>query len=134
MLANPLYEDGAVSQRPGLITAPQFIYGGRISGFYPAIPVKDGYHFRADIGCQNQATSCSILFKLEFKIDNGPAHVYWAYGKQFDGRNVQVDINLILLSGENVSFGLTAYSLGFPNEENRAVWIAPRIVQSGIIP
>lgn len=130
----PLLEDGAISNRSGLVTSPQFIYGGSISGFYPAILILNGYHFRATIGCEYQATSCSVLFKLQFKIDNGSPHVLWAYGKQFDGKNPQVDIDLSLLSGEEVSFGLSAYSVGFPNEDNRAVWVAPRIVQAGAIP
>jgi hypothetical protein len=133
MVEKPQFEDGAVSNRRGLVTSPQFIYGGSITGFFPPVPVQNGYHFRTTLGCEYQATSCSVLFKLTFKIDNGSTHVFWAYGKQYDGNNPQVDVDLSLLSGENVSFGLSAYSVGFPNEENRAVWIAPRIVQVGPI-
>jgi hypothetical protein len=123
----PDLEDGTTALKPGLLTLPQATADAYIRGLYPPIRVQSGEHFKATIACENGATTCLVLFRLEYQIGDQPSRAYWAYGKQYDRRPVQVDVDLGLLAGQNVRFGLAVFSLGSARD-NRAIWLAPRIV------
>ena len=127
-LPSPKLENGTTALQPGLITSPQMINDGYIRGTYPGIVIQNGDHFKATIGCENGAIACDALFLLEYQLGPGPMRTYWAYSEQYDGENTQIDVDLNLLAGEKVSLGLVVFPLG-PVAENRALWVAPRIVR-----
>ncbi|HSM71102.1 MAG TPA: NBR1-Ig-like domain-containing protein, partial [Anaerolineales bacterium] len=66
----PKMEDGEV-RGAGLITHPEKINNGIITGKYSAINIQSGDHFRALIGCMQKANDCNMVFKLEYQIGNG---------------------------------------------------------------
>jgi hypothetical protein len=127
-LDSPKLEDGTIALQPGLITFPQMTSDGYIRGIYPAITVQRGDHFNAIIGCENGAATCSVLFRLDCQIGSGPLRAYWAYGEQYNGENIPIDVDLNLLIGEKVNLGLAVFPLATAND-NRALWVAPRIVR-----
>jgi hypothetical protein len=126
-LASPKLEDGTVSSQAGLLTFPQMVDDGQVRSIFPAIAVQNGDHFKATVGCENGATQCLVLFRLEFRIGNGPVNTYWTYSEQYDGENSQIDVDLGLLAGQKVNFGLAVLANGTATDD-RALWVAARIV------
>jgi hypothetical protein len=126
-LDQPILEGGTAFQSPSLLMAPQSTSNGFISGSYPAFNVQAGEHFLATIGCEDGATGCLVFFRLDYQIGSAAPSTCWGVGKQYDGKPSQIDVDLILLSGQDVRFTLSVYSLG-PAFGNRVVWVAPRVV------
>jgi hypothetical protein len=126
-LEQSILEGGVVFQHPSLLMAPQATSSGFISGTYPEINVQAGEHFLATIGCEDRATGCMVLFRLDYQIGSAAPRTYESFGKQFSGEPWPIDVDLGLLSGQDVRFTLSVYSLG-PASGNRVVWVAPRVV------
>lgn len=122
-------EDGTSLTRPSLLSVPQNVFNGYIRGVYPSFRVQPGDRFQAIINCEDQATSCGVLFRVDYQLADGIVHDFWAFGEQYDGRYFTVDLDLSPLAGRDVRFVLTVLSLG-PASGDRALWVAPRIVRS----
>jgi len=125
-------EDGTILARPSLLTAPENVFNGYIRGIYPSFKVLPGDRFRAIINCENKATSCGVLFRLDYQLANGIVREFWAFGEQYDGKYFSVDLDLSPLVGQDVRFVFTVLSLG-PASGDRALWVEPRIVRSILI-
>ncbi|MBC8335335.1 MAG: hypothetical protein H8E29_08735 [Anaerolineales bacterium] len=111
---------------PGLLTVPQTSNNGFIQGVFPATTVVNGSRFQATVGCEEGATSCAVLIRLDYQDENGQIHEFWGFGERYDGLNFEVDLDLSPLAGEKVNFVFTVLSLGSPDGD-RVLWIAPRI-------
>ena len=122
-------EDGTLATRPGLLTAPQNLFNGYIRGVYPSYRVQNGDHFRAIVNCEGRATSCGVLFRLDYQLADGIVRDFWAFGEQYEGSYFTVDLDLSPLAGQNVRFVLTVLSLG-PASGDRALWVEPRITRN----
>lgn len=120
-------EDGSSGARPGILTVPQNTFNGYIRGVYPSIKVQRGDHFQATVNCESGATSCGVLFRVDYQTADGIVHDFWAFGEQYDGKTFTVDLDLSSLAGQDVKFVLTVLSLG-PASGDRALWVEPRIV------
>ncbi len=125
-VSNPQLETGAVSSGLGLITFPQNTWNGYIQGFYPSYTVQSGDRFRSIVNCAYGATSCNVVFRLDFQTGSGPITTFWAFLEKYDGQYYQADLSLSPLVGQNVKFILTVLSAGSPNGD-RALWVAPMI-------
>ena len=121
-------EDGSSSTQPSLLTVPENIFNGYIRGVYPSFKVKQGDHFKAIINCEDKATACGVLFRVDYQV-NGIVHDFWAFGEKYDGQYFVVDLDLSPLAGQDVRFVFTVLSLG-PASGDRALWVNPRIVRS----
>ncbi|MCB0118581.1 MAG: hypothetical protein KDD72_06100 [Anaerolineales bacterium] len=128
LISNPSkLENGTTDARTGLITYPQNINNGYIQGIYPSYLVKPGDKFRATIGCENNATSCYVVFRLDYAISGGSTiQTFWAFVEKYEGNVYNADIDLSPLAGQNVKFTLTVLSTGSPAGD-RALWTAPII-------
>lgn len=122
-------EDGTTSFNPTLITVPQNINNGFIRAVYPSFRVQAGDHFQAIIGCEYGATTCGVLYRVDYQLADGVVRDFWAFGEQYDGRYFVVDLDLTPLAGQNVKFVFTILSLGNASND-RALWVQPRIVRT----
>ncbi|NOT03573.1 MAG: hypothetical protein HOP27_03125, partial [Anaerolineales bacterium] len=69
LITNPSkLENGTNDSRSGLLTFPQNINNGYIQGIYPVYRVKSGDRFRAIINCEGGATSCNVMFRLDYSV------------------------------------------------------------------
>ncbi len=128
LIANPSHlENGTTDSRTGLITFPQNINNGYIQGIYPTYKVKAGDKFRATIGCEHNATSCYVVFRLDYSLSGTSSiQTFWAFVEKYEGSIYNADIDLTPLAGKDVKFILTVLSTGSPTGD-RALWTAPMI-------
>ena len=120
-------EDGSTAALPTLLTFPSDSADGYILGVYPEYQVQAGDHFQATVGCELNATSCSVLFRLSYLDSAGAPHDLWSLGEFYDGKYFDEDIDLSALAGQPVKLILSVASLG-SSTGDRALWVAPRIV------
>ena len=114
---------------PGLLLVPQATHDGYIQGIYPEITIQSGDRFRATVSCEEGATSCLVLLRLDYQDENGQIYDFWGFGEQHDGQYFDVDLDLSSLVGKRISFVLRVLSLGSANGD-RVLWIAPRVIHS----
>ena len=122
-------EDGTLRIKPSLITVPENVFNGYIRGVYPSFKVQQGDHFQAIVSCESNATSCGVLFRVDYELADGIVREFWAFGEQYDGRYFAVDLDLNPLAGQDVRFVFTILSLGQASGD-RALWVEPRIMRS----
>jgi hypothetical protein len=122
-------EDGTSLTRPSLLTVPQDSFNSYIRAVYPSFKVQKGDHFQAIVNCEGNATSCGVLFRVDYQLSDGIVRDLWAFGEQYDGNYFAVDLDLSPLAGQDVKLVLSALSLG-PASGDRALWVEPRIVRS----
>jgi hypothetical protein len=126
---NPKLEDGSVVSMPGLLTVPQNVNNGFILGVYPPFKVLPGDRFQSIVNCEGGATSCLVLFRLDYQIGDGPIFGFWTIGEVYEGRYFQADVDLSPFGGQEVKFVLQIQAFGSAVGD-RALWVGPRIVRS----
>jgi hypothetical protein len=129
-LSAPRMENGTTETQPGLLTTPKHTAKGYIQGRYPIFKVQQGDHFLAKVNCQYNANTCDVLFRLEYKIDDGQVKTLKEWHEINEGEYYSVDLDLSSLAGKNVKFYLTALANGSKGKDY-ALWLAPRIVRQG---
>jgi hypothetical protein len=122
-------EDGS-TETPGLMTYPQNVYNGYIQGVYPVFTVQSGDRFQGKINCAYGATSCFVVFRLDY-ISGGVTHTFWTFAERYEGLYYPVNLDLNALAGQTVQFVLTVLANGSASGD-RAVWVAPRITNPSI--
>ncbi|MBI3162889.1 MAG: hypothetical protein HYZ23_10275 [Chloroflexi bacterium] len=128
---SPKLENGTVENRPGLITFPQNVSNGYIQGIYPSYKVKSGDKFRSIVNCENGATSCYVVFRLDYSVSGSSSvQTFWAFVERYEGQFYTADIDLTPLAGQDVKFILTVLATGSPTGD-RALWVAPIIYNAG---
>jgi Ig-like domain-containing protein len=121
-------EDGTTTFSPSLLTAPQNINNGYIRAVYPSFKVQNGDHLQVIVNCEGGATSCGVLYRIDYELSDGLIREFWAFGEFYDHKYYNADIDLTPLAGQNVRFVLTILSLGDASGD-RALWVQPRIVR-----
>jgi hypothetical protein len=124
-------EDGTTASMATLLTVPKDTPDGYILGVYPNYDVQAGDHFQASVGCEQNATDCSVLFRLSYLDQASNAHDLWTLGEFYDGKYYNVDLDVSQLAGQRVKFVLYLSALGNPSGD-RALWVAPRIVHFAV--
>ncbi|MBI5944524.1 MAG: hypothetical protein HY864_09160 [Chloroflexi bacterium] len=134
LITNPSrLENGTNDNRTGLITFPQNINNGYIQGFYPAIAVQSGDKFRSIVNCENGATSCFLVFRLDYSIEGSSTITnFWAFSEKYEGQYYSADIDLSALAGKNIKFILTVLATGSATGD-RALWVGPIIYNAGSV-
>ena len=133
-VSNPHLESGAFDGRLGLLTNPQLVYNGYIQGIYPLYHVQSGDRFRARVNCEYGATSCYVVFRLDYSFSgSSTVHTLWAFVEAYEGLFYDADISLASLVGQDVKFILTVLATG-ASTGDRALWVAPRIYNPASIP
>ncbi len=129
-LDQPKLETGATDLRPALLTHPQLVTNGYIRGIYPPFRVQAGDRFQSIVNCQYGATSCYVIFRLDYQIGDAAPRTFWAFAEKFEGFYYQANLDLSSLAGKEVKFILTVLA-GASASGDRALWVAPRIQRSG---
>ena len=125
-VSNPRMESGATDPRPALLVGPQNVNNGYIQGIYPPFRVQNGDRFRANVNCEYGATSCYVVFRLEYQVGNEPIRILQVWPERYEGGSAPADVNLSQLAGRDVKFILTVLSYGPPTGD-RALWVGPHI-------
>lgn len=131
-LNEPVMENGAKEDEPGLLTSPQDKRDGIISGQYPSFSVQSGDRFRTLINCQHNSKKCDVIFRLDYK-NNGQTKTLGSWHEVYEGRFYPVDLDLSALDGQTVKFILVVDANGANNNDN-AIWLNPQIVRQGTPP
>jgi len=122
-------EDGTTLPRPSLLTAPQNTFNGYIRAVYPSFRVQNGDRLQGIVNCEGNATTCGVLFRIDYQLADGIVRDFWAFGEQYDRNYFVFDLDLSPLAGQDVKFVLTILSLGDASGD-RALWVEPRIVRN----
>ena len=132
---NPTLEDGTAAGKPGLLFILEDRSVAFIQGLYPKMDIFPGDHFQATIGCEGGAVSCYVNYRLEFyNRDTKSSTTIWNAYEKYDGRYVNIDIDLTKFAWKNGQLLLAVYSYG-PGKGDRALWVAPRIArQVDVVP
>jgi len=130
-VAAPVLENG-VTDGPGILVAPQNVYGGYIQGVFPEYVVQSGDHFTSIINCEYNATNCFVNFKLKYQIGSGPIQTLWSFAERYEGLYYNADVNLSSLVGQAVKFILYVDTAGYAYGD-RAMWASPAIVNGGSV-
>lgn len=108
-----------------LATYPERIVDGLITGIFPSYTVKNGDHFRTQLGFRTECTGGNVEFRFGYKEgDNVVIIGKWL--KSCDGSLLTPDIDLSALAGKTVQFVLEVSAHG-PFEKDRSIWVSPRI-------
>jgi hypothetical protein len=126
-LNSPKLEGGRSENEPALITHPEWINNGVISGRFPAFDVEDGDEFHAVIGCLFDAVACDITMQLNYRENGGDLQPLREWDEDYDGEFRNVEVDLSSLAGSSVEFVLAVQSNG-TFDDDRAFWLAPTIV------
>jgi hypothetical protein len=126
-------ENGNSQDDPGLFTVPRDANNGLIAGQYPAIRIREGDRFQARVNCAYRATACNVVFSLSYQIGDGNIRNLGRWGEAYEGKFYPIDLDLSALEGRNVKFNLNVTTNG-PFDQDRAVWIGPRITRLGWAP
>lgn len=124
---HPVLEDGTTASLPTILTFPSASSDGYILGVYPEYEVQAGDHLQASVGCEKDATACSVLFRISYLDQAGAPHDLWTLGEFYDGKYFNLDLDLSREAGQKVKFVLYVSSLGSAAGD-RALWVGPRLV------
>jgi hypothetical protein len=130
-LEQPNFESGVVAAQPGLLFSPHQITNGFIQAVYPDFAVQAGDRFQTTVGCQANATSCYVAYRLDYQVGNN-VRTFWTFRERFEGLTYNANLDLSALAGQNVKFILYMSAWGAPIGD-RAIWGNPVIVRRGVV-
>ena len=131
-LEQPNFESGVVAAQPGLLFSPHQITNGFIQAVYPDFAVQAGDRFQTTVGCQANATSCYVAYRLDYQVGS-TIRTFWTFREKFEGWTYNANLDLSALAGQNVKFILYMSAWGSPIGD-RAIWGNPVIVRRGSVP
>jgi hypothetical protein len=129
LLDNPRLENRPENE-PTLWTRPNAAQGGWIKGTYPEVKVKDGYHFKAWVGCLYETKGCDLTFRLQYRNKSGDVKTLGEWHEVYDGQVTKIDLDLSDLAGETVEFILRTEVNNKKTEAADGFWFIPRISQA----
>jgi len=128
----PVLENGSTENEPGLLTVPEDINNGFISGQYPPITIQAGDRLRAIVNCQYNAKNCDVFFRINYRV-NGQVKTLASWHEIYDEKYYPVDLDLGSLAGQSVNFILIVDANG-PQKNDQAIWLNPHIIRQGTPP
>ncbi len=132
-LTKPHLEDGRVENELALWTRPQVTKNGWIKGIYPALKIKDNYHFITEIGCLAGSTGCNVTFTLDYQEPGKAVKHLGEWIEKIDGKTQIIDIDLSGLAGKSVQFILKVTN-NVKSSKPNAFWFVPAIRKGGLPP
>ena len=125
---SPYLQDGAQYSGPTLFTHPQWIDNGTMAGFFPGIDVKDGYRFKATLGCGKNGNACEALVQLNYSSDGGPTTLFQQWTIKYGDAPTVVNLDLSSLAGHNVKFVFAVSAKG-SSAQDWVQWVNPRVIK-----
>ncbi len=131
-LDHPNFESGVTSSQPGLLFSPQQITNGFIQAVYSDFTVQSGDRFQTTVGCEINATTCYVAYRLDYQVGN-TIRTFWSFRERYEGLTFSPNLDLTPLAGQTVKFILYISAWGSPVGD-RALWGNPVIVRKGSPP
>jgi len=131
-LANPSFESGVIATQPGLLFSPQQITNGFIQGVYPDFTVQSGDRFQTTVGCEFNATSCYVAYRLDYQVGS-TIRTFWTFREKYERLTYSPNLDLSPLAGQTVKFILYISAWGSPVGDF-ALWGHPVIARAGVTP
>jgi hypothetical protein len=128
LLKNRALENGSIPSDPAALTVPDSTKTGAITGSFPAITIQPGYRFQAALGCVQGAAQCSVIYQVNYIVNNGQPSNLKEVKHTYNGSLQQIDIDLSSLAGQSIQIVLAVLADG-SSEGDQAVWVFPRIVK-----
>lgn len=128
---NPKLQNGVTYDGHALLTHPEWVDGGLIIGYYPAIAIENGYRFRTTLGCGHGGSNCDVLFRVNYKRGSDPVVELGTWSMKYANTPLNIDIDLSSLAGSNVKFEFIVEANG-SSSQDWAHWVKPRIVKETI--
>ncbi|MFN2303642.1 MAG: NBR1-Ig-like domain-containing protein, partial [Anaerolineales bacterium] len=120
----PILENGAKENEPGLQVHPQKVNNGWIKGIYPEITLTSDAYFKAIVGCYGTA-DCNVRFKLNAIVDGGSEQTLASWDEKQDQNFTRVEFNLSEYKNRKIKLILIVEAIG--SGDNTSLWLAPRI-------
>jgi len=128
VVPSPTLETGDVATQVVILTQPEIVDNGAITGEYPDLAIQNGYHFRATLGCLGGQTNCSVKYQLNYREGNGSPVNLGQWSQTHDGSIQGIDVDLSPLAGKTVQLILVVLADGSPSQD-AALWIYPRVTK-----
>jgi hypothetical protein len=128
----PRFESGVTASQPGLLVSPQQITNGYVQAVYPDFTVQNGDRFQTTVGCELNATSCYVAYRLDYQVGN-TIRTFWTFREKYEGWTYSANLNLSPLAGQTVRFILYLSAWGSAVGD-RAIWGNPVIARAGATP
>ncbi len=125
VLTTPYLESGRANSY-ALITQPNRVANGWISGYYPYFMINTGDHFISEVGCLRDNPGCDLTFQLDYRTTSGAIRNLGGWREVYDGRTTPVDIDLSDLAGQRLQFILTVTNNG-DSRSASGFWLTPSI-------
>ncbi len=123
----PKMETGQ-ENKPAFWLHPNFSNNGWITGTFPPVLVKNGYHFKSDLSCLASSIDCDIIFSLDYQITGKAPQNIGGWREVNDGTGTPLDIDLSWLAGEPVQFTFRVNVNHQYPDQSDALWLAPRLI------
>lgn len=127
-LQSPQLETGTTENNPVLLTVPDTASNGAITGKFPPIAIQKGMRFQSTVGCLYGANKCSVVYQVNYIINNGQPVNLGQWTQTYDGSIQGIDLDLSSLDGQSVQLVL-AVVVKDTSEQAQAVWVYPRVVK-----
>ena len=125
----PSYEDPRTTTKPALLVSPHQITNGFIQAVYPDFAVQRGDRFQTTVGCEFNATSCYVAYRLDYQVGS-TIRTFWTFREKHEGWTYNANLDLSPLAGQTVKFILYVSAWGAPTGD-LALWGNPVIVRRG---
>jgi len=99
---NPKFESGIQSAQHGMLFVPNNVTNGFVQGVYPAFRVNSGDRFQTTVGCEFNATSCYVEYRLMYQIGSGTVRTFWVFREKYEGLTYSANLDLSSLAGQDV--------------------------------
>jgi len=100
---------------------------GWLEGTYPFMPIEDGDHFKAWVGCLQSYSKCSLKFYLDYENQNGKIRRLGEWIEEYDGDVTMIDLDLSALTGKTIRPILGVEALTKNVGDAHGFWFVPII-------
>ncbi|MBA4376656.1 MAG: hypothetical protein C0401_10860 [Anaerolinea sp.] len=125
---SPKLQNNQTYNGVAILTHPQWIDGGSISGTFPLITVENGMKFRARIGCGYDGLACTVRFFLRYRVEGGTLEQLGQWDVKYTDAPVVLDVDLSSLAGKKINFVLQVATVD-SSAQDWAHWVNPRIIK-----
>ena len=128
VMTTPTLETGGTESQIALLTQPEGVDNGVITGSFPTLVVQNGYHFRATLACLGGQNNCNVKYQLNYREGAAQPVNLGEWTQSYDGMIQGIDVDLSPLSGKTVQLILVVLAEG-SSSQDAALWIYPRVTK-----